>query len=27
FWKKEHGKDGTSWVAAKDEDEDALSRW
>ncbi len=27
FWKKEHGTDGTSWVAAKDEDEDALSRW
>lgn len=27
FWKKEHGKDGTSWVAAKDEDEEALTRW
>ena len=27
FWKKETGSDGTSWVAAKDEDEDALSRW
>lgn len=27
FWKKEIGADGTSWVAAKDEDEDALSRW
>ncbi|SNR34037.1 molybdenum cofactor biosynthesis protein MoaE [Puniceibacterium sediminis] len=27
FWKKEHGKGGTDWVAAKDEDEDALSRW
>lgn len=27
FWKKESGAEGTSWVAAKDEDEDALSRW
>ena len=27
FWKKEHGRDGTSWVAAKDTDEDALKRW
>ena len=27
FWKKERGSGGTSWVAAKDEDEDALSRW
>ncbi|MBN7786404.1 molybdenum cofactor biosynthesis protein MoaE [Ponticoccus gilvus] len=27
FWKKEHGRDGTSWVAAKDEDEEALTRW
>ncbi len=27
FWKKEQGRDGTGWVAAKDEDEDALSRW
>lgn len=27
FWKKELGPEGTSWVAAKDEDEDALSRW
>lgn len=27
FWKKEIGADGTSWVAAKDEDEDALKRW
>ncbi len=27
FWKKEHGSDGTSWVAAKQEDEDALKRW
>lgn len=27
FWKKEIGADGTAWVAAKDEDEAALSRW
>lgn len=27
FWKKEFGPDGAQWVAAKDEDEDALSRW
>ena len=27
FWKKEIGPDGASWVAAKDEDEDALARW
>jgi molybdopterin synthase catalytic subunit len=27
FWKKEVGVDGTSWVAAKDDDEDALRRW
>ena len=27
FWKKEHGPEGTAWVAAKDEDEDALLRW
>ncbi len=27
FWKKEMGADGTSWVAAKDDDEDALRRW
>ena len=28
FWKKEHSVDGeTDWVAAKDEDEDALTRW
>jgi len=27
FWKKEHGTDSTSWVAAKDEDEAALDRW
>ena len=27
FWKKEFGADGEAWVAAKDEDEAALSRW
>ncbi|SPF77493.1 molybdopterin synthase catalytic subunit MoaE [Pseudoprimorskyibacter insulae] len=27
FWKKEFAADGADWVAAKDEDEDALSRW
>lgn len=28
FWKKEHGAEGsTHWVAARDEDEDALARW
>lgn len=28
FWKKEHSATGeTDWVAAKDEDEDALTRW
>ena len=27
FWKKELGPDGASWVAAKDEDEAALTRW
>ena len=27
FWKKEIGPDGAEWVAARDEDEDALSRW
>ncbi|MEO1677533.1 MAG: molybdenum cofactor biosynthesis protein MoaE [Pseudomonadota bacterium] len=27
FWKKERGADGTTWVAAKDEDEAALERW
>jgi molybdopterin synthase catalytic subunit len=27
FWKKEIGADGTSWVAAKDTDEAALTRW
>ena len=27
FWKKETGTDGTSWVDARDEDEDALRRW
>ena len=27
FWKKEIGADGADWVAARDEDEDALRRW
>jgi molybdopterin synthase catalytic subunit len=27
FWKKEIGQDGAEWVAAKDEDEQALTRW
>lgn len=27
FWKKEITSDGATWVAAKDEDEDALKRW
>ena len=27
FWKKEYTTSGAEWVAAKDEDEDALSRW
>ncbi|SMX42697.1 molybdenum cofactor biosynthesis protein MoaE [Octadecabacter ascidiaceicola] len=27
FWKKEITADGADWVASKDEDEDALSRW
>lgn len=27
FWKQEFTSDGGAWVAAKDEDEDALSRW
>ena len=27
FWKKEFGRDGEAWVAAKDEDEAALNRW
>ncbi|THD83602.1 molybdenum cofactor biosynthesis protein MoaE [Aliigemmobacter aestuarii] len=27
FWKKEIGTDGAAWVAAKDEDEAALTRW
>ncbi len=27
FWKKEVGTDGSAWVEAKAEDEDALSRW
>lgn len=27
FWKKEIGADGSTWVAARDEDETALARW
>ncbi len=27
FWKKEIGTDGAEWVAAKDSDEQALTRW
>ncbi|MCU4651370.1 molybdenum cofactor biosynthesis protein MoaE [Roseibacterium sp. SDUM158016] len=27
FWKKEVTRSGAEWVAARDEDEDALSRW
>jgi len=27
FWKKEVGRDGADWVAARDADEDALRRW
>lgn len=27
FWKKEIGRDGAAWVAAKDADEAALTRW
>lgn len=29
FWKKEHGQNGVAgeWVAAKDEDEQSLTRW
>ncbi|MFD0981743.1 molybdenum cofactor biosynthesis protein MoaE [Tropicimonas aquimaris] len=27
FWKKERSRDGDSWVAARDSDEDALTRW
>jgi molybdopterin synthase catalytic subunit len=27
FWKKEITCDGSGWVAARDEDEDALNRW
>jgi len=27
FWKKEVTVEGSDWVAAKDSDEDALSRW
>lgn len=27
FWKKEITREGAAWVAARDEDEDALARW
>ncbi len=27
FWKREITADGATWVAARDEDEDALTRW
>ena len=27
FWKKEITRDGSTWVEAKDSDEDALTRW
>ncbi len=27
FWKKEQAASGAGWVAARDEDEDALTRW
>ena len=27
FWKKEHTGEAAGWVAARDEDEDALDRW
>lgn len=27
FWKKEFARDGASWVAAKEDDEEALRRW
>ena len=27
FWKKEFTREGEDWVAARDEDEDALGRW
>ncbi len=27
FWKKEDGKDGTKWIAAKDSDLNALKHW
>ncbi len=27
FWKKEHGPEGETWVAAKETDEAALDRW
>lgn len=27
FWKREITRDGATWVAARDDDEDALTRW
>lgn len=27
FWKKEHAEESCTWVTARDEDEDALTRW
>jgi molybdopterin synthase catalytic subunit len=27
FWKKEFGRDGARWVAARESDEEALGRW
>ena len=27
FWKKETGREGAAWVAARDEDEAALAGW
>ena len=27
FWKKEHTEEGSAWVAAKSEDDDARERW
>jgi molybdopterin synthase catalytic subunit len=27
FWKREVTSTGTTWVSAKEEDEDALKRW
>jgi molybdopterin synthase catalytic subunit len=27
FWKKEFGRDGARWVAARESDEEALDRW